>query len=1177
MSRNVLKIIENLLGGGERLWISGAPDGMEALVLADLARQSAGGVLHIARDDARLAATVAALEFFAPELEVLTLPAWDCLPYDRVSPNPVVCSRRMGTLSRLAEAEPKTGTVLATTVSAVLQRLPPRSTIAGATFRAAPGDVIPRESLTTYLGLNGYLRAGTVVEPGEYAVRGGIVDIFPPEGGEPLRLDFFGDTLESVRVFDPVSQRTTGTRGRADLLPVSEIRLDPDTIARFRSGYTEEFGAVTDADPMYEALSAGRRHQGMEHWLPLFHEGLETVFDYAPQAAVTLDHLAEDARDSRLAMIADYYQARRSAYEGATGYGSLYKPLPPHRLHLSAEDWEKALDKRPTAAFTAFRLPDEAAASDAGARDGRDFGPERAQREINLFDAVRDHISALLANHRVLITCHTMGSRERLEGVLKDHGIDGLTPVAHFSEAERLAPGSVALAVLPLDKGFEMPGLAVISEQDILGDRMSRRPRRARRADDFLTEASTLGSGDIVVHVEHGIGRFDGLQTIEVAGAPHDCLVIIYDGDDKLYLPVENIEMLSRYGTGEAAVRLDRLGSSQWQARKARLKKRIRDIANQLIAVAATRARRTAEALLPPPGIYEEFCARFPYEETEDQNRAIEDLLADLGSRKLMDRLICGDVGFGKTEVALRGALVAAMEGRQVAIVVPTTLLCRQHFATFTERFAGLPLEIRQISRLVSSGKAAETRKGLASGHVDIVIGTHALLAKNIEFKRLGLLVIDEEQHFGVTHKERLKTLKGDVHVLTLTATPIPRTLQMALSGVRDMSLIATPPVDRLAVRTFVLPFDGLIVREAILREHYRGGQCFYVCPRIADLDHLTGFLKEQIPEVKFAVAHGQMAARQLEDVMTGFYEGAFDVLLSTTIVESGLDIPTANTLIVHRADRYGLAQLYQLRGRIGRSKLRAYAYFTIPTDHTITESAEKRLRVMQSLDALGAGFQLASHDLDIRGAGNLLGEEQSGQIKEVGVELYQHMLEEAVAEARGETRAGADDSDWTPQITTGAAVLIPDHYVADLDLRLGLYRRIGDLADRPEIDSFAAEMIDRFGPLPEELEHLLKIVEIKASCRRGGIEKIETGPKGATIAFRANQFRNPGGLVAYISEQVGTARLKPDHRLVLSRSWPTAEHRLDGAFQVARELADIADQEEASAAAGSPATLSNS
>jgi len=1148
-----------------RVSVGGAPDGYLAQLLGRLLLSGDGPatVLHVARDDARMAALSEALSFFAPGLKQIALPAWDCLPYDRISPNPVVSARRMSGLSRIVGNGGEPRLVIAT-VNAVMQRLPPRATLADATFSTAVGDAVNEAALRAYLGRNGYRRAGTVMEAGEFAIRGGLIDIFPPGMEAPLRLDLFGDQVESIREFDALTQRTTARRSAIDLVPVSEVPLDEVTINRFRARYRERFGAVTGEDPLYEAVSAGRKTMGMEHWLPLFHEHMETIFDYLPDVVVTLDHLAEEARDSRAAVVTDYYETRKQIMDadgGGTG-ATIYKPLAPPELYLDAATWDKALADRTVLAFSPFQLPQTEAGqamSDAGGRQGRNFSAERNTPGTNVYDSVAGHLKDLASRRqRVVIASYSEGARERLGGLLTDHGVADWALVSTYAEIPALPPEQPALAVWALEQGYEAAGVAVLSEQDILGDRLVRPRKSSRQAENFIAEASQLATGDLVVHVDHGIGRYEGLETISAAGAPHDCLLLTYDGGDRLYLPVENIEMVSRYGGDTGSVTLDRLGGSAWQHRKARLKSRLKDMAEELIKIASVRELLRSDPLAVPDGLYDEFCGGFPFQETDDQARAISEVLDDLNSGRPMDRLVCGDVGFGKTEVALRSALVTAMAGRQVAVVVPTTLLCRQHFKTFQERFAGLPVKVHHLSRMVSPKEARETRHGLADGTVDIVIGTHALLGKSVSFADLGLLIIDEEQHFGVRHKERLKELKGDIHVLTMTATPIPRTLQLAMSGIRGLSLIATPPVDRLAVRTFILPFDPVVVREALLREHFRGGQSFYVCPRITDLSDVERFLKNHVPEVKFALAHGRMAPSDLDRIMTAFYDGAIDVLVSTNIIESGLDIPAANTMIAHRSDMYGLAQLYQLRGRIGRSKIRAYAYLTLPPGKALTEAADRRLRAMQAMDSLGAGFSLASHDLDIRGAGNLLGEEQSGHIKEVGIELYQHLLEEAVATARGGLQTVADET-WAPQISIGTSVLIPDTYVEDLSVRLELYRRVARLEDREEIDGFAAEMIDRFGKLPEEVKNLLEVVAIKAFCRSANIEKLEAGPRGATLSFREDRFDNPAGLVDFISRQSGSAKLRPDHTLVYLRQWDEPEDRLEGVRYLVSNLAKVA------------------
>ncbi|MGO1117472.1 transcription-repair coupling factor [Rhodovibrionaceae bacterium A322] len=1104
-----------------------------------------------------------ALAFFAPDLQVEVFPAWDCLPYDRISPHRDLVAQRLATLARLGKKSSKPRVVL-TTINGLLQRLPPRSAIAGRNLIARPGDEVPGDRLTSFFSDNGYQRVDTVGEPGEFAFRGGILDVFPTGFTQPLRLDFFGDDLESIRTFDPLTQITTGKARELVLLPVSEVFLDEESIEKFRRGYRAAFGAVTGEDPLYESISEGRPHPGMEHWLPLFYDDLDTLLDYLPGAQVILDHQVPEAQAARLDVIQDFYEARTTMKEVEAAGGTVYQALPPTDLYLSEDDVSAALSGRAHGLFSPFNAPEELGqVLDAEGRHGRDFADARAASEGQLYETVLDYIRYENREGRqVLITGYTDGSRDRLAHLLKEHGAQRLETVENWGQVEKLQTRDVGLVTLGLERGFGSGNLTVITEQDILGERISRAPAKRKRPENFLTEVSTLEAGDHVVHIDHGIGRYEGLETLDVNGAPHDCLRVIYKGGDKLFVPVENIDLLSRFG-GNDAVELDRLGQGNWQARKAKVKERIKDAADQLIRVAAARELRKTDPIQAGEGLYDEFAARFPYPETDDQLRSIADVLEDLGSGKPMDRLVCGDVGFGKTEVALRAAFVVAMSGKQVAVVVPTTLLARQHYRNFKERFAGLPVRIGQLSRLVTTKEANQNKKDLKDGQLDIVVGTHAMLGSSIGFKDLGLLIVDEEQHFGVKQKERLKALRAEVHVLTLTATPIPRTLQLAMSGVKEMSLIATPPVDRLAVRTFVLPYDPVVVREAILREHYRGGQTYYVCPRLEDLASLEERLKKLVPEVKVAVAHGQLPPTRLEEVMSAFVDHKFDVLLSTNIVESGLDIPSANTLIIHRADMFGLAQLYQLRGRVGRSKQRAYAYFTLRPGKVLSKTAEKRLHVMQTLDTLGAGFTLASHDMDIRGAGNLLGEEQSGHIREVGIELYQQLLEEAVAAARADgvdgLGANGEKELWSPQINLGTSVLIPESYVTDLSLRLGLYRRLSNMEDRSEIDAFAAELVDRFGPLPEEVNNLLEIMTIKRLCREAGVEKLDAGPRGAVVTFRNDAFANPTGLIGFVQSQVGKVKLRPDHKLVYTRGWDDSKQRLLGSRRLLEGLAKIA------------------
>ena len=1162
-----------LLAPGRPLTFANVAEGAEGLVVSDLARAVAArpkrpavSLAVVCRDGPRMQQLARALEFFAPDLPVLQFPAWDCQPYDRVSPHGGILAQRMTTLARLSRlAGSEKPLIVLTTVNAIVQRVPARETVAAQALSVAPGHVVPMDSIVAWLEHNGYGRSSTVREPGEYAVRGGILDLFPAGLDQPVRFDFFGDSLESIRSFDAETQRTLLDMRSLDLVPISEFQLVTETIRRFRMGYVAAFGAPERDDPLYEAVSEGRRHPGMEHWLPLFHERMDTLFDYLDATPVAIEPQSEDASRERFKQIADYYDARREALEHPGG-GATYKPLPPDRLYLSEDEWSKRLEETALARLTPFAVPDGSADTiDAGARAGTQFcaGAHRwcGQRVRSRGRPCR----------RLAGGTQEGGDRAVERGLARpdgEHAAGSQARPCHQRQhlahragnaAQRGDAGSGRHGIRLRDRACRRhqragysgrpPGAAAQGQpqarQFHLG---SHEPRRAATSWFTSNTASAASSA---------------CRPSRSAGAPHDCLELHYAAETKLFLPVENIELLSRYGSDHANVELDRLGGSGWQARKAKLKNRIREIAGELIKIAAERHLHEAPKLPVQPHVYDEFCARFPYEETEDQLGAIQATLKDLESGRPMDRLICGDVGFGKTEVALRAAFAVALDGKQVAVVVPTTLLARQHTKNFTERFRGFPVNVAQASRLIPTKELNQVKKGLTDGSIDIVVGTHALLGKSIKFRDLGLLIVDEEQHFGVSHKERLKQLRAEVHVLTLSATPIPRTLQLALTGVRELSIIASPPVDRLAVRTFVAPHDTQMIREALLRERYRGGQAFYVVPRIEDLAGVKDFLDKNVPEMKVAVANGQMAPTAIEDIMSAFYDGKYDILLSTTIIESGLDIPNANTLIVHRADMFGLAQLYQLRGRVGRSKLRAYALFTLPAQQKITAQAERRLKVLQSLETLGAGFQLASHDLDIRGAGNLLGEEQSGHIKEVGFELYQSMLEEAILNLKAGVVEPAADR-WSPQITVGMPVLIPEDYVADLSVRLSLYRRLADLETDDEIDNFGAELRDRFGVLPDEVRYLFKIAAIKNYCRRANVEKVDAGPKGAVITFRDNKFAQPDRLVYFIRQHGQAARVRPDMKVVFFQDWQTPEERLAGTTEIMRQLANLAEDRKA-------------
>ncbi len=1149
--------LSRILKADTPLTLAQVARGAQPLVMADLARASTGRAIFIAPDDSAMRSIVDAAAFFAPELEVIEFPAWDSLPYDRASPALSISARRLSALFRLQAGKAKAQLVV-TTANAVLQRVLSPFRIRESVREFKPGMEIGRESLGLLLQKQGYGRTDTVIDKGEYAVRGSIVDIFPSGMDEALRLDFFGDELESLRTFDPNTQMSTGRLDSHLLLPASEALLDEDSIKRFRSRYREMFGANATQDPLYEAVSDGRRLAGMEHWLPLFEEKLATLFDHlGKDDLIVIDQASIAAADERVKDISDYYDQRTAITGQAKGN---YRPLKPDALYLTGEELKKALEAAPAHRTTPFDEPETDKVVGFGFRSGRDFAPERARGD-NVYPVLADHLKSLAkAGKRPLLAAYSKGSRSRIASILEEAG----TPVQMaetWQEALGMAAkGKPAAMILPVEASFANDEMELLTEQDILGDRLVRRKKKRKDSDAFLAELQALSVGDLIVHTEHGIGKYLGLEPIAVGKSKHDCVQLEYKGGDKLFIPVENIDVLSRYGSSEEAVMLDRLGGEAWQKRRARLKERINEIAGELMQVAAQRALRKAPVFEIDEGPFNQFLDRFQYDETDDQERAIEDVLGDLESGKPMDRLVCGDVGFGKTEVALRAAFVAAMNGQQVAVVAPTTLLARQHFENFAARFNGFPLKVGRLSRLVPARELKETREGLENGQVDIVVGTHAILSKQTKFKNLGLVIVDEEQRFGVTHKEKLKQLRADVHMLTLTATPIPRTLQMAMTGLRELSTIQTPPVDRLAVRTYVMEWDDMVMREALLREHHRGGQSFIVVPRISDMEQISDWLHENVPEIKFVSAHGQMSAGEIEERMSAFYEGKYKVLLATTIVESGLDLPSANTIIIHRADIFGLAQLYQLRGRVGRSKLRAYAYLTYAQDTQLSEVAEKRLKVLGDLDSLGAGFQLASHDLDIRGAGNLLGDEQSGHIREVGFELYQSMLEDAILAAKaGELGLEAKPERVSPQITVDAPIMISEDYVPDLAVRMALYRRLNDAADKAEIEALAAEMIDRFGELPSATANLVRLIEIKHQAIEANIAKVDVGAQGTLVTFHNDDFPDPMGLLGYVDRLKGTAKLRPDMKLVISRAWNSPESRLNGLFQLTKGLSGIA------------------
>ncbi len=1120
---------------------SSVPKGFDAFILAREAQK--GALLYVATNESQMDFTEKVLTLIAPKVQVISYPAWDTVPYDRIAPSVDIVGKQITALYQMPKANKNT--IILTTVSALMQRIAPEN-FEENTLTLTVGKNVSLTRLTHFLTQNGYQSTDVVATSGEFAVRGEIVDIYPAGFSNPVRLDFFDDELESMKFFNPATQRTQGATDTITLKPVRLIQITLEKQTLFRTRY-REFLRAGEEDTFYQAVSDGRYVAGLEHFLPLFYPEMKTLFDYLPQnTRLFLSSAAEEAMSSREEQVTEYYDARCQALKEGLDPNGVYHPIRPELFFLTKREIQNKITSFDTIQITPFH---QEKTVDQGARSGHDFMDVRLQQKQDIFEAVANFI--LSATKPIIVSVFTEGAGQRLQALLKEKGAP-LKWATTWAEALKRAP---SLIVAPFESGFQTDDFLILTETDMFGERLQSAPKR-RRNQNFIGDISTLSAGDLVVHQIHGIGQFLGLEALNLAGAAHDCLAIEYADHAKLFVPVENADVLSRYGSSEVA--LDKLGSSAFATRKEKVKKDLLIMADKLIGIASQRAINKMPKLLAPHGIYQEFCAHFPYVETEDQLKTMAEIETDLAKGQPMDRLVCGDVGFGKTEIAMRAAFLTVMNGAQVAVVAPTTLLARQHAENFTKRFQGFPVRIGSLSRLVTSAEAKRTKEGLEKGSIDIVVGTHALLNKNIRFKNLGLVIIDEEQHFGVAHKERLKELKTGVHVLTLTATPIPRTLQLSLSGVRELSIIATPPVDRIAVKTYVMPFDPVVIKEAILREHFRAGQSFVVVPRISDMDEVYDKIHALLPDLKIVKAHGQMAPSELEKIMTAFTAHEYDILLATSIVESGLDIPDVNTIVVYRADMFGLAGLYQLRGRVGRSKKKAYAYLT--TLGALSDNARKRLEVMQKLDSLGAGFMLASHDLDIRGAGNLLGQEQSGHIREVGVALYQKMLKEAVGALRQE-KAGEKpvEEDWSPQISVGLPVLIPDTYIPDLGVRMDLYRRLSELTTLDEINDMRAELKDRFGLYPIETENLFLTLELKLMAKSAHIERVDAGDKGATVAFHDNIFPNPAGLIDYIQSQVGTMKIRPDQKVVVMRPWGDINKRLSGVRSMIARLVDLA------------------
>ena len=1121
-------------GHAEPSW-SGLHGSALALAIHTAASAHRGITLVAARSSHQAQVLARDIELLATTpLPVWLFPDHETLPYDPFSPHPDIIAARLRTLAALGSAS--RGILLAP-ASSLVQRLPPADYILQRSFDLAIGQSLVIEAFRSCLQHAGYEAAEQVYQSGQYAIRGSVIDLYPAGSSTPYRLDLFDEEIESIRLFDAESQRSTGKVERIALLPAREYPCDDEGLEAFRRAFRSRFAVDTRNVNLYQDLRAGVLPQGLEQYLPLFHTRMSFLLDYLQETPQLL------LQDGFLAAVEDFERRTRERWEQRRH--DVERPvLDPQELFFEAAELRQRLAACPT-----LLIPDdsrEGKSTDLGAGRGSVVFATGPAPNLHIHERGRDPAAALLDflaafPGRILFAADTPGRREVLRSTLAAFGVQptGFDSFAEFHAAAEADGARLGLAVLPVEEGFVVRGpgaqpLALLTEAQLFGGRTRPKAQRrtagaeARDPESIIRNLTDLAPGAPVVHEDHGVGRYVGLETLGIDGRPAEFLALEYADSDKLYVPVSSLHLVSRYtGSDPDSAPLHRLGSRQWEKAKRKAAQQVRDVAAELLNLYARRLAREGFAFPLDEKLYAEFASGFPWEETPDQQAAIDAVLGDLASPMPMDRVVCGDVGFGKTEVALRAAFVAVQAGRQVALLVPTTLLAQQHFATFSDRLADWPVRVELLSRFRTGGQLQEVVKRLEQGKVDIVIGTHRLLQRDIRFKNLGLVIIDEEQRFGVQQKERLKQLRAEVDLLTLTATPIPRTLNMAMSGIRDLSIIATPPARRMAVKTLISEWDRALLREALLRELQRGGQVFFLHNEVRSIDRIAREVQELAPQARLAIAHGQMPERELERVMLDFYRQRFNVLVCTTIIESGIDVPTANTIVINRADRFGLAQLHQLRGRVGRSHHRAYAYLVVPERRSMTIDARKRLEAIESLEELGAGFTLATHDLEIRGAGELLGVEQSGQINQVGFSLYSDMLARAVAALQN-----GQEPDLDAPIHRGLEIelhvpaLIPESYLADVQARLTLYKRIASARDSAALRELQVEMIDRFGLLPEATKNLFAVAELRLLAERVGISRIDHGPQGGRVEFLEQAQADPAALIRLIQERHGALRM---------------------------------------------------
>jgi transcription-repair coupling factor (superfamily II helicase) len=1124
-----------------------------ALALAEAARADRRLYVVVADAARELDRLTAEVRFFAgAALPLLRLPDWEVLPYDLFSPHPDIVSERLKTLYELPQV---THGCLIVAADTLMQRLPPRNYVQGRAFTLKKGQSLSLEPFRQRLAEAGYASVSQVVSPGEFAVRGSLLDVFPMGSTTPLRIDLFDDEIEAIRRFDPETQRSLDALESVQLLPAREVPLDAQAVKDFRRRYRTRFEGDPTKSAIYRGVSEGLAPAGVEFYQPLFFDGTATLFDYLPRNAVLVQDAALPRTLARAwGDIEGRYEDRRHDIERPV--------LRPAELFLEPGQLTEALAGFASITLDAFKADTELAGSPAGVHNF----PTSAARELRIDVRAEQPFAPLDAflkafEGRVLIAADSAGRREVLQEMLRAYQHE----VSQVPSWEAFTQGSarLALTVAPDLEGLTLksPPIAVVSEAQLFGARARQERRRKKAADPeaILRDLRDLNPGAPVVHEQYGVGRYQGLMPMEIGGQPGEFLVLEYQDGDRIYVPVQQLHLVSRYtGAAPENAPLHKLGTDQWARARRRAAEQIRDVAAELLDLYARRKAQVGLALSAGELDYQGFANAFPFEETEDQAQAIAQVISDMKSEQPMDRIVCGDVGFGKTEVAMRAAFIATQSGKQVAVLAPTTLLVQQHLANFRDRFADWPVRVEGLSRFGNAKETQGVLEGLEQGKVDIVIATHRLLHAHARFKDLGLLVIDEEHRFGVRDKQRLQALRANVHVLTLTATPIPRTLNMALGGLRDLSLITTAPAARLAIKTFLIEWHAPTLREAALRELRRGGQIYFVHNEVRTIDKIAAEVQALVPEATVRIGHGQMRERDLEQLMVDFYHRRFSILVCTTIIESGIDVPTANTIMINRADHMGLAQLHQLRGRVGRSHHRAYAYLIAPPRQALARDAAKRLEAIESMEELGAGFVLATHDLEIRGAGELLGEQQSGQMTEIGLSMYLEMLERAVA-ALKEGREPALDQPLAAatEVELRLPAFLPEAYVADVHVRLSLYKRIAAAEDGNALDELTAEVHDRFGPLPPAAQNLLRITRLKLSARALGVRRLDLGPQGGSVTFEERARIEPATIVRLIQKHAREYRLEGPLKLRVSRALPQEKERFEYAAELLKRLGE--------------------